>query len=241
MIKQLPLAVQLNDDTTFTDFCWDRNRLLQDALLRAFDGSAERFFYIWGAVGSGKSHVLQACCQSMNARNHTATYLPLNLLKEWGPEILEGVHEHERVAIDDIEAISGHSAWEEALFHLYNRMRDQGQSILIMTAKTPPFYSEVKLPDLRSRFAWGLVFQLNDLDDVDKVSVLKLRAKKRGFHLSTQVCQYMMNHCARNMHDLYALLNRLDQASLAAQRKITIPFIKDTLAHMPIDVNIQGS
>lgn len=240
MIQQLPLAVQLNDDATFADFCWNRNRLLQDALLRTFEGECERFFYIWGAIGSGKSHVLQACCQRMSALNRSVTYLPLNLLKEWGPQVLEGIHEHDLVAIDDIEAVVGDPIWEEALFHLYNRMRDQNQNILVMTAKMPPLYSEVKLPDLRSRLAWGLVLQLNDLDDMDKVSVLKLRAKKRGFHLSTQVCQYMMNHCARNMHDLFDLLNRLDQASLAAQRKITIPFIKDTLAHTPIVANVQG-
>lgn len=230
MIKQIPLAIQLNDDATFSDFCWNQNQLLQDSLLSMFAGQGEHFFYIWGPVGSGKSHVLQACCQSMGALNRTSIYLPLAILKEWGPQSLEGLEQHDLVAIDDIEVVAGDAAWEEALFHLYNRIRDQAGRVCVISAHAPPLYAAVKLADLKSRLAWGLVAQLNDLDDIDKISVLKLRAKKRGFDLSTRVCQYVMNHCARNMHDLHQVLNFLDHASLAAQRKITIPFVKAIFA-----------
>jgi len=85
------------------------------------------------------------------------------------------------------------------------------------------------LADLRSRLSWGLVLQLNELGDNDKISTLKSRANKRGFELPTSVAQFLLNRCSRNMHDLQDLLDSLDKASLMAQRKITIPFVKHTL------------
>ena len=68
-----------------------------------------------------------------------------------------------------------------------------------------------------------------ELNDEDKINTLKLHALRRGFDLPESVGQFLISRCSRNMHDLQQLLNRLDDASLAAQRKITIPFVKDTL------------
>ena len=228
MNRQLALAIQLNDEATFADFCWGDNSLLKQELTQTLNGQGERLIYIWGEQGSGKSHLLQACCQALH-NNQSAIYLPLKTLHEWGPDVLEGVDEQTFIGIDDIEAIAGHTAWEEALFHLYNRIRDKEQSTLIITSQTSPTQTPVQLPDLRSRLSWGLVIQLNELNDQDKMNTLKLHAHKRGFELSTGVGQYLISRCSRNMHDLHALLNRLDEASLIAQRKITIPFVKDIL------------
>lgn len=226
---QLPLAINLNDEATFVDFCWNGNELLHEQLINMLEGNGDRLLYLWGNVGSGKSHVLQACCQAMSGKNQSAMYLPLNLLHEWGPQVLDGLDEYMLIAIDDIDVIATNSAWEEALFHLYNKIRDQGKSTLIIAGVAPPLHMPILLPDLRSRLIWGLVIQLKELADEDKVSTLQLHAKKRGFDLPTLVCRFLINRCARNMHDLHALLNRLDEASLVLQRKITIPFVKDIL------------
>ena len=227
MNRQLALAIQLNDEATFADFCWGDNTLLKQELNNTLSGHGERLIYIWGDVGSGKSHLLQACCQALH--NQSAIYLPLKTLKEWGPDVLEGIDEQTLIGIDDIETIAGHSAWEEALFHLYNRIRDNEQSTLIISGLYTPAKSPIQLPDLRSRLSWGLVIQLNELNDQDKMNTLKLHAHKRGFELSTSVGQYLISRCSRNMHDLHTLLNCLDEASLMAQRKITIPFVKGIL------------
>jgi DnaA family protein len=184
--------------------------------------------YLWGAAGSGKSHLLQACCQAMNG-NQSAIYLPLQTLKEWGPEMLEGIDQQALIGIDDIDTIANLPVWEEALFHLYNRVRDNEKTTLIITGKCPPMQLPLRLPDLQSRLSWSLVIQLNELNDQDKMNTLKLHAHKRGLELSTHVGRFLLNHCARNMHDLHTLLNLLDEASLVAQRKITIPFVKHTL------------
>ncbi len=226
--QQLALAIQLNDEATLDDFCWTNNILIKSQLEMMFCHQGERLLYLWGNTGSGKSHLLQACCQEISSP-HSAVFLPLSLLKEWGPESIEGVEEQDLICIDDIDAIAGDSQWEEALFHLYNRIKDNEHSQLIISGKLPPAAVPIKLPDLRSRLGWGLVMQVNELNDEDKINSLQHHAKKRGFDFPTTVGQFLLSRCSRNMHDLNQLLNHLDQASLAAQRKITIPFVKTTL------------
>ena len=225
---QLALAIQLNDDATLANFCWGENTLLQQQLLSALNSGPDRLIYLWGPPGSGKSHLLQACCQIVEA-HQTTSYLPLKALNEWGPDVLEGIENHTLICIDDIDVIANDARWEEALFHFYNRIRDQEQSVLIISGQLPPANLTIRLPDLRTRLGWGLVAQLHELDDTDKINTLQLHANKRGFELTTSVAQFLLNPCARNMHDLHTLLNRLDEASLIAQRKVTIPFVKETL------------
>lgn len=228
MNQQLALAIQLNDEATLADFNWGGNLLLQhhlEAMLNPENKKA--ILYLWGLPGSGKSHLLQACCQTLP---HTdAIYLPLTTLKDFGPQILEGVDTHTLICIDDMDAIAGMPEWEEALFHFYNRIRDREYGKLLISAQTAPANSPITLADLRSRLSWGMVIQINELSDDDKMITLQTRAQKRGFELPTSVAQFLINRAARNMHDLHELLNRLDEVSLAAQRKITIPFVKQAL------------
>lgn len=226
--QQLALAIQLNDEARLHDFCWTNNTLIKSQFEMMFRQQGERLLYLWGNTGSGKSHLLQAFCQEISSP-YSAVYLPLSLLKEWGPESIEGVEMQDLICIDDIDAIAGNSHWEEALFHLYNRIKDNEHSQLIISGKLPPAAMPIKLPDLRSRLGWGLVMQVNELEDEDKITTLQHHAQKRGFDFPTSVGQFLLNRCSRNMHDLNQLLNHLDRASLAAQRKITIPFVKTTL------------
>ncbi|MGQ3891495.1 DnaA regulatory inactivator Hda [Legionella sp. CNM-4043-24] len=227
---QLALAIQLNQQATLNDFCWGENTLLQQQLDWSLQGRGEHFIYIWGERGVGKSHLLQGCCQALGTRHASAVYLPLTVLKEWGPDSLEGMDEQQLIALDDIDTIAGDKAWEEALFHLYNRVRDNGSSILIMAGQNAPAHTGIQLADLRSRLAWGLSIQLHELSDELKVQVLQQHARDRGFELADNVALFLINRCSRSMHALYDILDRLDEASLAAQRRITIPFVKTTLA-----------
>lgn len=228
MSNQLALAIQLNDHANLAEFCWGNNQLLQQELMNSLSGHGERMFYIWGVPGSGKSHLLQACCQALTGEQ-SAIYLPLRLLKSWGPAAIDGIEDQSWILLDDLDEITQDSVWEEALFHLYNRIRDENRSYLVISGRHSPAEIAINLPDLRSRLSWGLVFQLHSLNDTDKINTLILHAHKRGLALSTNVGQFLLNRSGRNMHDLLELLNRLDEASLRAQRRITIPFVKDVL------------
>lgn len=226
---QLALSIQLNDEATLVDFCWAGNALIEAQVERVIAGCDDKLLYFWGNEGSGKSHLLQGLCQVKSQLNQSTIYLPLRLVKEHGPEVLEGINFHDFIALDDIDAIAGDSAWEEALFHLYNQVRDGEKTTLCISARISPLYLPIKLPDLKSRLAWGLILQLHELADEDKVKTLQLHAAKRGFELSATVGQFLLTRCSRNMHELHELLNQLDTASLEFRRKITIPFVKAIL------------
>jgi DnaA family protein len=131
--------------------------------------------------------------------------------------------------VDELDEIAGDAAWEEALFHLYNRVRDLARGTLIFATRHAPRKSLIQLPDLKSRLAAGLVVQVHELSDLDKIAVMCRWAEKRGLELSQVVGQFLLSRCGRNLHDLHALLDRLDNASWVLQRKLTIPFIKTVL------------
>lgn len=228
MNRQLVLSIQQHYQTSLNDFCWNNNPLLAETIA-SLETQENKFYYFWGDAGLGKSHLLQGCCQRLDQKGLSCAYLPLKVLQQWGPETLHGMENQALVAIDDIDTIANDYAWEEALFHLFNRIRDNKHSILLISGEYSPLASSIRLADLRSRLAWGLVFHLEDLDDEQKVMVLQKQAQKRGFDLPDAVALFLIKRCTRNMHNLSAKLEQLDAASLAAQRKITIPFVKEVL------------
>ena len=228
MSEQIPLTIHINNQLTLDNFCWGENQILHQATTKLLEDS-EQFLYIWGDTGVGKSHLLQACCQSDNVNQRSAMYLPLQILKMTGSECLEDLEQFHLVAIDDIDFIAGDSKWEEALFHLYNRVRQNQFTRLIISAKQAPHLIPIQLPDLRSRLSWGLSLPIKPLSDELKVDTIKKMAWHQGIDLSDKVAYYLLTHCSRNMHDLTQLLDQLDRASLAAKRKVTVPFVKQIL------------
>jgi DnaA family protein len=182
--------------------------------------------FLHGVPGSGKSHLLQACC---HLAGEGSIYLPLAELGDYSPEdVLAGVETLALVALDDIDAVLGQEAWEMALFGLYNRAREQGCKLLI-AARGAPRTLEVQLADLQSRLSWGGVYHLSLATDEEKRAILRFRAERRGLELSAEVAVYIVNRAPRDLGQLLALLERLDRASLAQQRPLSIPFVKQTL------------
>lgn len=229
MNRQLALRIQPNDEATFANYFWSEdNNWLKAQLQATLHGSGERLIYLWGGEGSGKSHLLQACVHEFSLST-PAIYLPLLLIKSSGPVVLEGLETQGLLCVDDVDCVAGDKIWEEALFHLYNRIRDEGRSVLILSGSQAPRYSPIVLADLRSRLAGSLVLQVHELNDDCKVSNLCLQAQKRGLEMPLTVAQFLVTRCARNMHDLHTLLTTLDEASWVLQRKLTIPFVKKTL------------
>ena len=228
---QLPLGVRLRDDATFANYYPGANPVALgyvERLCEADAGWAENLIYLWGAPGVGRSHLLQAACLRFEQRGEQAVYLPLAELAEHGPSLLEGLEQCALVCLDDLQAVVGRADWEEALFHLFNRLRDAG-CCLLLAADAAPRELGVELADLRSRLSLALVFQLQLLSDEDKLRALQLRASRRGLQLPDDVARFILTRGSRSMSDLFALLERLDQASLQAQRKLTIPFLKEVL------------
>lgn len=228
---QLPLSVRLRDDATFANFYPGANAAALgyvERLCTTEAGWAENLIYLWGGGGVGRSHLLQAACLRMQENEQQAVYLPLAELVGYTPQLLENLEQCELVCLDDLQAVAGMPAWEETLFHLFNRLRDSGRRLLL-AADAAPRELPVLLPDLQSRLSQALVFQLRELDEEDKLRALQLRASRRGLQLPDEVGRFILSRGERSMNSLFELLERLDQASLQAQRKLTIPFLKQTL------------
>lgn len=225
---QLPLGIGLRDDARFENYVMGDNQLACIELTHAAQGRGEAYIYLWGHAGVGCSHLLQSCCHAADPVQRTAVYLPLSELLVHGPQILADLDQLDLVCIDDIEVIVGKPEWEEAVFHLFNRIRAVNH-VLIIAGKQSPNRLGLKLKDLESRLNWGMVFQIRPLDDATKVIALKSRAEERGFTLTDEVVKYLMHHGSRDMSHLLGTLDRLDKASLSAQRRITVPFVKQVM------------
>ncbi|HEX4044792.1 MAG TPA: DnaA regulatory inactivator Hda [Gammaproteobacteria bacterium] len=225
---QLTLGLSLKDDATFDNFYPAQNTTIITALKKAASGQGEKMIYLYGMRGQGHSHLLQACCHAAHQQQHRSVYLPLANLLLLSPDICQGLESLSLVCLDDIDAIAGNAVWEEAIFHLYNRVYDAG-GILIIAGHHDHQTIPLILPDLRSRLAWGVGYRLQPLADEEKLAALIMRAKRRGMGLSKEVGKYILTHCPRHMRTLFAALDILDKASLAAQRRLTIPFVKEVL------------
>lgn len=228
-MRQIPLQLRLQSHMTFDDFFAGPNVELTSRLRAACAGrDAEGAFYLWGAVGSGKSHLLQAACEMAVQNNVTSLYLPLREVATESAQLLDDLEQFSLICVDDVDVIAGNLAWETALFHLFNRAFDRGTQ-LVFSATAAPTRLALGLPDLASRLAWGFVYHVVDLNDEERVLALQKTARQRGFDLPEIVAIYLMRRFPRDTKSMYAMLNDLDQATLSAQRKLTVPFIKNWL------------
>ncbi|HBS42417.1 MAG TPA: DnaA regulatory inactivator Hda [Oceanospirillales bacterium] len=225
---QLTLAVTSPEDARFDNFYAGPNTQLVRALKSQWTTAGTPFIYLWGTEGSGRSHLLQAACQYAQSLGHQSMYIPLQDFCEHPAAVIDGVEQLPLVALDNLDRIPPGSDWEERLFHLFNRLQDQ-QGHLLVTASVAPAQLDIQLADLKSRMSSGVVFQLQPLSDQEKAAALILRAGDRGIQLSDDVAHYLLSRGPRDMAGLTELLQTLDQASLRAQRRLTIPFVREEL------------
>ena len=225
---QLALGLHLDPGRRFDSYFAGPNRVAV-ALLRAMgEAGGEQQAFLWGPRGRGKSHLLQAACVDAGGRGLRATYLAAERPGfDWtrGFEGLESLH---LVCLDDVQHLLTGAQAELALFDLINRLRASGTG-LVISADCAPAELRPQLPDLLSRLHWGPVIQLQPLDDADSAAALQMRARHLGLHLSDEVAAYMLNRYPRDLPGLLARLDRLDRASLQAQRALTKPFVRQVL------------
>jgi DnaA family protein len=225
--SQLPLGIRLNDEATFANFLVSSgNRQLFDVLTST--SPSVQLIYLWGAEGSGRSHLLQALCHRYAESGASALYLPLLSRHDFAPQILEHSHALSVICVDDLDAVATDSVWQEAMFHCFNEAAESNV-LFVVTASRAPRDLDLSLADLRSRMQKGLIFQLQAADDGFKKQILQHRANLRGISLSDQVCDYILQRADRSLAGLIAVLERLDSESFQRQRRLTVPLVKDVM------------
>ena len=224
---QVPLGLS-KDEATFANYYAGKNAQILEELKKTVSGNGERIIYLYGTQGQGCSHLLQASCHFAHQQQIRSVYLPLKELRDFSPELLTGLEDYSLICIDDLQQVAGWPQWEEGLFHLFNRVYDANGRMLFAANDVPKLLN-LTLPDLESRLSWGIVYQLQALTDQEKLVVLTMRADKRGMRLPDEVGKYILTHYSRHMGALFGALDMLDKATLAAQRRLTIPFVKEVL------------
>jgi len=232
MSKQLPLQFEFRANQTFNDFFAGSNLEIITHLQNSIKGEGEQQIFLWGDQGLGKSHLLQAACHQAQSIKRSSFYLDLTNPTLADSSILKGLDTLDIVCLDNIDCIADNSEWEIAVFNFFNRHRDSERT-LIVSASCLPNELAIQLPDLKTRLNWGLTLKLQPLANQDRITALIFKANQLGFEISPQVGLFLLTHYDRDLSALWRLLAQLDQASLAAKRKLTIPFLKSILDDAP--------
>jgi DnaA-homolog protein len=226
-MQQLPLGVRLPDRAVFASFLPARNGQAVEHLRQAADARIAGTSWLCGPHGAGKTHLLQAVCAQASSIM-SAGYIPLRELGRLGIGVLDGLRQLECLCLDDVDEVVGQLEWERALFGVLREIEESGGR-LVVAAEAPPALLRWALPDLGSRFSASAIFQLRVLDEAEQQAALQLRARLRGFELPDETSRWLQRRYPRDMHKLYELLDTLDEAALVAQRRLTVPFIREVL------------
>lgn len=223
---QLPLALRTPADRSFDGFAGQAMAVAWLRRLAAGDEHGTAF--LSGPAASGKSHLLFATVGAARAAGRSPAYIALAAARGRVRDLLAG-HDHaDPIALDGLDAIAGDRDDEIALFDFHNRAHDAGRSVLY-AARATPLQLALVLPDLRSRLGQCTQLALDVPDDNQRRDVLRLHADRRGLVLDDAVLDFMQRRVGRDLATLIDLLDRLDRASLAAQRRVTVPLVRDVL------------
>lgn len=205
-MRQLVLEISPPPEPSFEGFVAGRNEELLAKLKDIASGAAaETVVYLWGERGSGRSHLLGA---TMRAANDTA-----------------------KLAVaDDVDRLTPQG--QIALFNRINELRDVSaghRGTLLAAGSAPPAQLALR-EDLRTRLAWGLVYQVHPLSDPEKADYLRDEAARRGLAIADEVVAYLLTHVRRDLPTLVAIVAHLDEYSLSRQRPLTLPLVREALA-----------
>ncbi len=226
-VPQLPLALRYPPDQRLESYVAAPAGLIAQLQAVAEGGLAD-WVYLAGPAGSGKTHLALSLCAAAEQAGRAPAYLPLQAAAGRLRDAVEAFEGRDLVALDGLEAIAGRREDEVALFDFHNRARAAGIT-LVYTARAMPDGLALGLPDLRSRLAQCVRIALPTLDDAGRAAVLRDRAQRRGLALDEAAIDWLLAHSDRELAGLVALLERLDRESLAAQRRITVPFLRRVL------------
>jgi DnaA family protein len=228
MSGQLPLALRWPAHQRLDSYRAGENGVALERVRATAHGSGGDWLFLHGVPGTGRTHLLIAACAAANADERSAQYLPLATLDAHRAQAIRGFGGSELLAIDDIDAIAGDRDAEHALFDLYNRCRAE-QSTLLFAASAAPVHLGIGLPDLVSRLSACTQLALRPLDEDARRELLRERARARGIELDDGVLDWLFARGRRDLVSLLDLLERIDRASLAAKRRVTVPFLRDLL------------
>jgi len=227
LVPQLPLALRPPPDQRLEGYVQAPAGMLEQLHALAA-GALPGSILLHGSLATGKTHLLLATCAQAQALGRWVIYLSLRGLRGRVRDAVAGFEQADLLALDDLDAVAGARDDEVALFDLHNRRLDAGRRLLYAAAQ-PPAALALTLPDLRSRLLQCVCWSLPVLDDDGRAQLLRQRAAARGLDFDDVALEWLLRRASRDVRSLTALFDRLDRASLAAQRRLTVPFLRQVL------------
>ncbi|WP_232227572.1 DnaA regulatory inactivator Hda [Aerolutibacter daejeonensis] len=225
-MPQLPLALRYPPDQRLDTYVTLEPGVV--GLVQAAATVGGDWLYLAGPAGVGKTHLLLAACAAAEGAGRRAAYLPLVAAAGRLREALQALEGNDLLALDGLERIAGNRDDEVALFDAHNRARAAGITVLY-AARGNPGELGLVLPDLRSRLQQCTRLVLAPLDDDGRREVLRQRAQRRGLVLDEAALEWLLKRVDRDLAALTGVLDQLDRASLAAKRRLTVPFLRQVL------------
>jgi DnaA family protein len=207
---QLTLDLVQPPRPSFDNFVVGRNAEAVAALRASIEGRGERFIYLWGDIGAGRSHLLQATTSQVGLGAEVA-------VPAFDPAVPMYV-------ADDVDRFD--EARQQRLFVLLNEIRAHPTARFVAAGNAPPAQLALR-EDIRTRLAWGLVYQIHALSDDEKSCALIAHGASRGLSLPPDVVAYLLTHMPRDMRTLVAILDALDAYALSRKRAITVPLVRE--------------
>ena len=226
-VRQLPLGVAFNASRRFSNFVPAGNEAVLGALDALLRGHSSGHVYLSGGAGTGKTHLLQACCAFAADGGERVAYLPMGTRSQLDESLFRDLEQARVVCVDDVDQVAHDPRWERALFSLYNDV-DLAGVPMIFAGRAGP--DSIDLADLRSRLSAALRLDLFAPDDTHRAAVLDQRATDLGFELGADVSAYVLTRQSRDLSDLTSFLASLDRYALAAKRRVTIALVREFLA-----------
>lgn len=232
------LPLQLQEQSLFSNFVLGENRLLVEQLQHFARQPTEALIYLWGGSGSGKTHLLSACCHAAHSAGVRSVYIDLKAHAGGSLAVLDGISQFELVVLDNLQAISAHNTklpmvvqklWQQALYELMYAVRADGGRMLL-AAEQGPLGLDIDLADLRTRLGWGPSWHLQTLTDDDRRAFLRQRALQKGMSLDADVITWVLRHHGRDTESLMRSVERLASESLQQRRKPSLSFARLVLA-----------
>lgn len=244
---------KLNSKYTFSTFIVGKNSELAHAAALAVvknPGNAYNPLFIYGGVGLGKTHLMQAIGNKIMENNPEAKILYIscenftndfmNAVKSASenPKSLQEFNEKYRsldvFLIDDIQFLSGKERTEEAFFNIFNELQQNGKQLIISSDRPPKAIPGIEQRTI-SRFEWGMIADISAPDFETKLAIIDEKLKEKSFSLNSETINYLARAIQNNIRELEGVLNRIVAFSQLQNRELSLEEIKQITSSIIIN------